>query len=55
MSIIILSVQSVLLNNINILEINKSDTYLEKFLFVHMLIAINIKHFEGYVKSCMRL
>lgn len=31
------------------------DTYLEKFLLVHMLIAVNIKHFESYVKSCTRL
>lgn len=30
-------------------------SYLQKFLFVHMLIAVNIKHFESYVKSCTRL
>lgn len=30
-------------------------SYLEKFLVVHMLIAVNIKHFESYMKSCTRL
>lgn len=30
-------------------------TYLLKLLFVHMLIAIDIKHFESYVKSSARL
>lgn len=31
------------------------DTYLEKLFVVHVLIAINIKHFESYVESCVRL
>jgi len=28
--------------------------YLLKFLLVHMLIAINVKHFESNMKSCLR-
>lgn len=30
-------------------------SYLEEFLSVHLFIAINIKHFESYMKSCVRL
>lgn len=30
-------------------------TYLEKLLVVHVLIAINVEHFESYVESCVRL
>lgn len=29
-------------------------SYLLKFLLVHMLIAINVKHFESNMKSCLR-
>lgn len=27
-------------------------SYLKEFPFVHLLIAVNIKHFESYMKSC---
>lgn len=30
-------------------------SYLEKLLLVHVLVAVNVEHFESYVKSCARL
>lgn len=31
------------------------SSYFQKLLFVHLLVAINVEHFEGYIKSSARL